>query len=57
MDKQIGNNNIILGKKKYNLDNLVLNKENKLILHRKGIKCIEEDLFRDNKMDIIIHFN
>ena len=57
MDKETEKNDIILGKKMYNLDNLVLNKDNKLILHRKGIKCIEEDLFRDNKMDIIIHFN
>ncbi len=57
VDKEIDKNDIILGKKRYNLDNLVLNKDNKLILHRKGIKSIEEDLFRDNKMDIIIHFN
>ena len=35
----------------------ILDNDNKLILHRKGVKCIEEDIFRDNKMDIIIHFN
>ena len=57
IDKETKKNDIILGKKTYNFDNLVLNKDDKLILHRKGIKCIEEDLFRDNKMDIIIHFN
>ena len=57
VDKESNINNIILGKKKYNLDNLVIDNDDKLILHRKGVKCIEEDIFRDNKMDIIIHFN
>ena len=29
---------------------------NKLVLYKKGINSIDEDIFRDNKMDIIVHF-
>ena len=53
-DKEI-KNELILGKKCFNLEEADM-ENNKLVLYKKGINSIDEDIFRDNKMDIIVHF-